>query len=236
MAGILYGIGVGPGDPELLTLKAQKTIESVACLAVPKAAEEGDSLALAIVKPWLPAGQPRIELFFPMTRDEGALRSCREKAAGLLMEQLAQGSDVGFITLGDPTLYSTYMYIHRLVTGEGFEARIIPGVPAMCAASAGTGVSLAEGDENLAVLSSCQNRDQLEKAVSDFDNIVLMKISRNYPVIRSVLAEKGLWAKAVMVSRCGLEGQFAKAGPEAELLEKPDYFTTLLIKKNGVRK
>jgi precorrin-2/cobalt-factor-2 C20-methyltransferase len=236
MAGILYGIGVGPGDPELLTLKAKRTIESVAWLAVPKAAEEGDSLALSIVRQWLPAGQSRIELVFPMTRDQLALRSHRENAAGLIMEKLAQGADVGFITLGDPTLYSTYMYIHRLVAEAGFDARIIPGVPAMCAASARAGISLADGDENLAILSSAQNRDQLEKVISAFDNIVLMKLSRNYPLIRSVLAESGLLEKAVTVSRCGLEGQSVTAGSETKLLEKPDYFTTLLIKKNGVRK
>ena len=125
--GKLYGVGVGPGDPELLTRKAERIIRASAVLAGPDKGA-GEKTALTIIGP-LADGKERLDCSTPMVRDQAVLDAAYDAAAYAICEKLDQGKDVAFITLGDPTVYSTYIYIHRRVLSRGYEAEIIPGVP-----------------------------------------------------------------------------------------------------------
>ena len=232
MAGILYGVGVGPGDPELITLKAKKVLEKVHCIAVPKAGEKSTQLALSIISDYLNPAQEILELIFPMTSDKATLYHSWQKAAEQIIQKLDAGMDLCFVTLGDPTLYSTYMYVHKLIAQRGYRTEIIPGITAMSAIAAKVGISLAENDETLAVVPSGTELD-LEAIIRHHDNIVLMKVSKNYQTITKILRDSGLEAQTITASRCGLPGEQIQIGLATET-EKPDYFTTLIIKKNGV--
>mgnify|MGYP000211769030 CR=1 FL=1 len=135
--GILYGVGVGPGDPELITRKAQRIIAQAAVLAVPDKGS-GEKTALTIAGE-LAEGKEILLCDAPMVRDEAALDAAYEANADRVCALLDGGKDVAFLTLGDPTVYSTYLYLHRKVTARGYEAEIIPGVPSFCAVAAAKG-------------------------------------------------------------------------------------------------
>lgn len=235
MAGILYGIGIGPGDPELLTIKAVKCLRAVSCLAVPKAAGHRPSLALSIVQEYLTPQQEILELIFPMTADPEQLQAARDTAADETVKRLAAGAEVGFITLGDPSLYSTFTYLQQRVRERGFGTRVIPGITAMCAAAAQAGIPLAEEDEPLAILpATALNRPGLESLFTAGVNTVVMKPSANWEQLRDTLAAEGLLEKSVLVRRCGQPGETVQSGVEfAGTGDSPDYFTTIIIKQNG---
>ncbi len=151
-AGTLYGIGVGPGDPELLTLKAARLLRDCDLIAIPQKKERCFALRIALgALPEL-AKKPVLEVVFPMTRDRAARERAHEAAASSLAAQLDEGRTVVFLTLGDPTIYSTYGYLHRRLLALGYDARIVPGVPSFCAAAAALGISLCEDREELHLL------------------------------------------------------------------------------------
>ena len=151
--GCLYGIGVGPGDPELLTLKALKAIQRVPVICVPQAANRRDSYALSIVKDYVKPEQEILRAPFPTDDAEGAAQAWRE-ASEMVAERLRKGQDVAFLTEGDPMLYSTFSYILTGVQELCPEAPIviIPGVSSVMAAAASSGVPLATHGQRLAIL------------------------------------------------------------------------------------
>ena len=142
MRGMLYGVGVGPGDPELITRKAERVIRQSAVLAVPDAGR-GEKTALNIVGE-LAEGKQLLSCAAPMVRDHEALDAAYERNADLVCAALDEGKDVAFITLGDPTVYSTYLYLHKKVVARGYDAEIIPGVPSFCAVAARLGTACAK--------------------------------------------------------------------------------------------
>lgn len=153
MTGKLYGVGVGPGDPELLTLKALRIIKEADVVAVPGEIPE-QSIAYRIVYgAW--EGIREKELLavpMPMTKDKKQLKENHEKGAQLLGRLLEQGKKVAFLTLGDPTVYSTYLYVHRILTDRGYDTQIISGIPSFCAVSARLNTGLVETSQQLHVL------------------------------------------------------------------------------------
>ena len=132
--GILYGVGVGPGDPELLTLKARRILSEADVIAVPDKGA-GEKTALNIVKDYI-QDKPLHTCAAPMVRDQAVLDRVRDSIAAELCGLLEEGKTVAFITLGDPSIYSTYLYIHRRVLAAGYEAKMVPGVPSFCAVAA----------------------------------------------------------------------------------------------------
>lgn len=235
MRGTLYGIGVGPGDPELLTVKAVNILQRVPWIAAPQAAATGSGLALSIVRPYLAADRRILELPLPMTADPVRLAASWQHAAGLIMDHLARGEDVALITLGDPTLYSTYLYLHQFIAQQGYAAQIIPGVPAMCAVAARTGVGLAVNQETLAVVPATGIlASQLAAILEWADNVVLLKPSMaNLGAIEQLLMERNLVRRTVMVNRCGQPEERIHQGFDSKILAGWDYFTTILIKNSG---
>ena len=132
--GKLYGVGVGPGDPELLTLKARRILLEADVVAVPDKGS-GEKTALNIVKDVV-EGKNLRPCPTPMVRDKALLDGCYEEIAARICALLDEGKNVAFITLGDPTLYSTYIYVHKKVLARGYDAELIPGVPSFCAVAA----------------------------------------------------------------------------------------------------
>jgi precorrin-2/cobalt-factor-2 C20-methyltransferase len=235
LTGKLYGIGVGPGDPELMTIKARRILGEVDCIAIPVTAVEKGSLALEIAKNFIKEEAETFELLFPMSYDGKLLLDSWNRAANQIRSKLDEGKDIAVLTLGDPTVYSTYMYIHKLLKVYGYEMEIIPAVTSFCASAARAGISLAENKESMAIIPSAYDCENLDDVLDKFDNVVLMKVSKNLSALKDKLSEKGLLDKAVLVGKCGLEGETMDFGLKNIGKEKVSYFTTMIIKKNGVR-
>jgi len=233
MKGKLYGIGVGPGDPELVTLKAKRLLEEVDCIAIPKPGANKESLAMSIVGSMLGEEKDILELLFPMSFNKRLLAESWSEAVSQVKSRLDEGRDVAFITLGDPTVYSTYMYLHRMIKQQGYETEIVPGITSFCAAAARAGISLAENRETLAVVPSAYDCRDLDGILERFDNVVLMKISGKFAELREKLVVKRLGDNTVMVSKCGLKGEVIESDLGKVDEETLSYFTTMIIKKNG---
>jgi precorrin-2/cobalt-factor-2 C20-methyltransferase len=233
MAGKLYGLGVGPGDPELITLKAKRIMEEADCIAVPKTKEGKRSFAFSIAEDIAGKGKPLLELVFPMSFDESVLENSWSNAIEEIRKVLDEGKDIAFITLGDPTVYSTYMYVHKAISKLGYDTEIIPGITSFCASASRAGISLGENRETIAVIPSAYECENLEQVLDSFDNIVLMKVYKSMDKLKKLLEKKGLARNAVIVSKCGTDEETVMFGMDREDFGKLSYFTTVIIKKQG---
>jgi len=233
--GTLYGIGVGPGDPELITLKAVNRLKRVDVVFAAASTKNEASLAQAIAAPHLRPGVEVIRLDFPMTRDEAVLASAWRANADRVAGLLAQGKDAAFLTLGDPLTYSTFGYLLRTLNGLLTEipVQVIPGVTSYQAAAAHTGRVLAESGESLAVVSGVASEEELTRILSAADSAVILKAYKNLPAIRRVLAKLGLAGSAVFVTRLGHEGEEVITNLD-NVPDKPSYFSLVLVRR-GVK-
>ena len=228
--GKLYGVGLGPGDPELMTRKAERIIRQSPVLAVPDKGR-GEKTALAIAGE-LAEGKKLLTCAAPMVRDEEALDSAYEANADAVCAALDQGKDVAFLTLGDPTVYATYIYLHKKVVARGYEAEIVPGVPSFCAVAARLGAALCEKSQRLLIVPA--SHGDMDDCLDLDANLVFMKAGRELGALKEKLAERGLLDRASMVANCGMEGEavfprFADADPET------GYFSVVLVKKGEGR-
>ncbi len=230
--GTLYGLGVGPGDPELLTIKAARILGAVGAVFAASSSKNEYSIAENIVAPHLPPGTAVTRLAFPMTRDQAVLEAAWNENAGRMAEILASGRDVAFITLGDPLLYSTFGYVLPLVQGllPGLRLEIVPGITSFQAAAAATGTILAESGENLLVASGVDAPERLREALSRTDNAVILKAYRNFPQLRELLTQAGLAATTTFVTRLGHEGE-AVERDLAKVPQRPHYLSLCLVKR-----
>lgn len=227
MKGILYGVGVGPGDPELLTAKAIRLLRECDAVAAPKSAD-GRQTALDIASPYI--GQDKSILLFdmPMTHDRQARNASHDAAADALCALLDEGKTVVFLTLGDPTVYSTYWYVHRRVAARGYAAELVPGVPSFCAAAAAMGRALCEDGEMLHIIPASHGREREGLALPG--SKVLMKAGRGVLRVRDELRESGQLEQAALVERCGMEGERVICDLD-ELDEPSGYFSIILVKE-----
>ena len=225
--GVLYGVGVGPGDPELLTLKARRILREADVIAVPDKGT-GEKTALAIIG-GLADGKSMLWCAAPMTRDPERLEAAYADNARRIAGLLDEGKTVAFITLGDPTVYSTYLYTHRRVLAMGYEARLVPGVPSFCAVAAALGEGLCEGGDRLLIVPA-SHRD-IGDCLEVDANYVFMKAGRELGALRDALAARGLLDRASMVENCGMETE--RVYPRfAEAPEDSGYFSVVLVKRN----
>jgi len=239
MLGTLYGIGVGPGDPELLTLKAVRILKEVSHVFAASSSSNDYSLARSIVGAHLPPETPVDHLAFPMTfnpeRLEGAWQTNCEK----IVEVLKQGKNVAFLTLGDPLTFSTFIYIMRKIRGKlpEVEIKAVPGITSFQAAAACANEPLAEGEEAIAILSGAKGGNRLKDVVEFADSVVLMKTYKRFPQILSQIKDEGLENHCCFVSRCGLDGEIVERDFEKlSTMEQPNYLSLMIIKKNGLVK
>lgn len=226
MTGVLYGIGVGPGDPELLTLKAARTIRMCDLILVPGESYP-DSVAYRIAVQAVPelAGKDVRAIPMPMTRDENVLEESHGKAAGQIMAWLDEGRCVGVLNLGDITLYSTYIYLHRRITAAGYRTGLVNGIPSFLAAAARLNIGLANGSEALHIVPV---PEQAESGIEQSGTKIMMKMGSRIGTVKELLREKGL--NALMVERCGMEGERVYTSTD-EIPEDADYFSLIIVKE-----
>lgn len=236
MFGTLYGVGVGPGDPELLTLKAVKVLKDVAHVFAASSSNNDYSLAHDIVREHLPPGTPLDQLAFPMTFDSEHLENAWTANCEQVVEILRQGKNVAFITIGDPLTFSTFIYLMRKVRSRLPEVRVtvIPGITSYQAAAACANVPLAEGEEAITIISGAKGGDRLKDAIGTADNVVLMKTYKQFPQILAQIEETGLEDKCCFISRCGLEGEIVERDFRKMRTLKPHYLSLMIIKKRGM--
>ena len=229
MNGKFYGIGVGPGDPELLTLKGKRILEECDIVATPKTHGEKDSTALRIVAPYI-EGKELLELVLPMTKDEVKLKEAWDNGAEQIMDLLKDGKIVAFITLGDPSLFSTFMYVFRPVQKAGFEWEIVPGINAPSATAARLGCGLSDWKESLAITAATTDLATVEETIRNHDNTVLMKGARKWTEIAALLEKMGLTDCTAAVECCTMPEE--RVFPDIrEMPEDLSYFLTAIIRK-----
>lgn len=232
--GTLIGIGVGPGDPDLITLKAVKALHRVDVVFAAASTRNEASLALSIAAPHLREGTEVVRLDFPMTRDQAVLSASWRTNADTVAVRLAQGKSAAFLTLGDPLTYSTFGYLLRTLNGLLAEipVEVIPGITSYQAAAAHTGRVLAESGESLAVVSGVAGEAELKRALSGAQSAVILKAYKNLPVIRKVLAELNLADASVFVTRLGHEGEAVITSLD-QVPDTPSYFSLILVRREG---
>ena len=233
MNGVFYGIGVGPGDPELLTMKAIHAIRKVDVLIAPKTEKKEGSVALEIAKPYF---KPEVEIVyqvFPMVKDFADSTEAWEANKEEILKILRTGKNVAFLTLGDPMFYSTYIYVYRLLEHEDIIIETIPGVPAFAAIGSRLGYPIVEGNEILSIIPATADPEAIKRAMTVSDNVVLMKVYKNFPEIADLLEEHGMAKQAVMVSRCGLPEERRIDDIEKHKQEPVNYLSTILTRRHG---
>jgi len=260
MTGKLYVVGIGPGDPELLTLKAVRILKDVPCIFVPKGREEGSSLALSIVQKALSLeGKEIVEAYFPMvktaphppkvspslTGQAGPLpRGEREvlQAGDLdlkwdtivesVLGRIDKDIDVAFITIGDPGIYSTFFYLYDKLLERlpGLAIEIVPGISSINAAAAQAGLYLGLGNERIAILPA-NYMDSLEETLEKFDTVVLMKISKVFTTVRDLLVLMNRAAQATYVVRAGMDDERVYKDISQVREEDLNYFSLMIVRK-----
>lgn len=224
--GTLYGVGIGPGDPELLTLKAVRRIREAQVIALPgKEAKETVAYRIAVQAVPELENKHLLAVAMPMTKDRTELEENHKKAAKAVEQELDQGKDVAFLTLGDPTVYSTYLYVHKRVQEDGYEAKIVSGVTSFCAAAAELEIGLVENSQQLHVIPASY---QIEDALKLPGTKVLMKAGRKMEQVKELL--KQMDAEVLMVENCGMEGQRICRGAE-EIPESAGYYSLIVVKE-----
>ncbi|MDR1268144.1 MAG: precorrin-2 C(20)-methyltransferase [Planctomycetaceae bacterium] len=204
MNGKLYGIGTGPGDSELLTLKAIRIIGECGVVAVP-AVESNDRTAFSVVEKYL-TGKKILECRFSMEQDEEKRKRQRILVANQICTVLESGTSVGFITLGDPSVYSTYCYVNKVVSAHGFETEIIPGIASYSAVAALLNIPLCEGNQPLHIIpASCG--EKIRDWIDLPGNKIIMKSGKKMRRILDMLEQHGLSEQTKIVSRCTMTGQ-----------------------------
>jgi precorrin-2/cobalt-factor-2 C20-methyltransferase len=230
----LFAVGVGPGDPELLTRKAERILRSVPVICAPTGAVEAASYALSIVETFLDrTRQEVLTRVFPMKKDEGELLPFWEETAADVAQRVRSGQDVAFITIGDPFLYSTFLYLYRILRDKYPEVdiEIVPGITSVGAAAAAAGVPLGLAADRLAILPATYEEAQLRQTLLDFDTVVLMKVHRVFDRVYGLLRELGLEKSGVFVRRVGSSEEEVVTDLSSLVGKKLDYLSLLIVRK-----
>lgn len=230
--GTLYGIGVGPGDPELLTLKAARLIDRTSMLAVPVSRPGGDSYALSIVSSRLTTRHRVLELHFPMVKDAKERARKRKEAAEQVFDGLRRGDDVAFLTEGDPCLHSTFGHLKEHLPLD-VPIEIVPGVSSVTAAAAEGQRVLVQGEESLAIVPAAYlEPDELRALFADFDTVVLLKVHQVLDKLIRVLEELSLIGASLLVERA-THAQGRIVQDISSLREEPPHYLSLMVVHSG---
>lgn len=239
--GKLYGVGVGPGDPQLITLKAYHLLREAPVVCVPQGNKNEAGLTWNIIKDLIKdkgelrseSRQEILNLHFPMTHDAQELQKYWGQATEAIWHRLSQGRDCVFVTEGDPLLYGTFIYVYRLIRERYplVAVEIIPGISSILAAAARAHIPLADGDESVAILPATVSRETLKVALLNFDTIVLLKVNRTIGAVLNLLREFNLTDNAIFVSKV--------TTPEEEIINQVsllehrniEYMSLIIVRK-----
>lgn len=233
--GTLYGIGVGPGDPELITVKGMRCLQRVPVVAFPAGLQGKPGIAQTIVAQWLNPAQTQLPLHFPYVLEMDVLEAAWQESAAQVWELLAQGMDVAFVSEGDVGFYSTFAYLAQTLQQHHAEVpiQIIPGVCSPMAAAAMVGAPLTIRDQRLLVLPALYTIADLEAAIATADVIVLMKVSSVYEQVWEVLQRHHLLPHSYVVERATLPNQVVYQDLSDRPHLKLPYFSILIVQVRG---
>jgi precorrin-2/cobalt-factor-2 C20-methyltransferase len=230
MSGTFYGLGVGPGDPELITLKAWRLISQVPVIAYPTA-NGNDSLARRIASPFIPEDVIELAIAVPMRRERQPAQDAYDAAAQVIASHLDQGRDVAFLCEGDPLFYGSFAYLLTRLA-QNYLTQIVPGIASITACAAAIGRPLSARNDVLKVLPGTLDAPRLRDEISSSDAIAIMKVGPHLEKIRGVLSELGLSRQATIIENATRDDE--RIMPLADMPEgERPYFSTILIYKGG---
>ncbi len=232
MYGKLYGLGVGPGAPDLLTLRAINILANVPVVLAATSPRNNYSTALEIAMPHVHENAQIEHLEFPMTHDKEILHAAWHKAAKHTLNILENGKDAAFITLGDPLIYSTFGYLLRTIQEykTDIEVEVVSGITSFQAAAAHTQTILCEGHENLLILPGINGGDKLAQGLASSDNTVILKAYKNFPAIKDALQNANRMQNTLLASHIGQKGERVYAHLD-QVEDVPPYLSLILAKK-----
>jgi precorrin-2/cobalt-factor-2 C20-methyltransferase len=232
--GRLYGLGVGPGDPELITVKAFRVMKETPVIAYPKKRMGGKSYALTIAETYVnPMEKEMLGLIFPMTRDRDVLEREWDQAVDAVWEHLSQGKDVAFVTEGDPLLYSTFIHLSRRLKERypAVEVSSVPGISSINGAASRLDLPLADGDEQVAIVPATEERERMAKALRDHDAVVFLKVAKVMDLILDLLEELDLIDKAMVATKVTSDEEVVWKNVTELRGQNPGYLTLMVVRK-----
>lgn len=236
----LIGIGVGPGDPELLTVKAVKAIQDADIIMCPASKEDRPSIALSVVDSLIDKSknQDIVKLIFPMTKDKDVLEETWKRNAKIMAETVQSGKNVVYLTVGDPFLYSTWIYMHKDLTEKYPEMNIsvIPGIVSMFTFASKVGVSIAEGAEKVAIIPSCYDLSSVKEIAKNSESMIFLKDGRYFDQVIDVLKESGFPDNSIFAigQDLGTENEIIRKMTLGEVNDDTlttKYFSILVVKR-----
>jgi precorrin-2/cobalt-factor-2 C20-methyltransferase len=233
MLGTLYGLGVGPGDPELITVKAFRKLKESPIIAYPKKQRGSKSYAQKIIEVYFqPNEKEMLGLVFPMTKDPEILEKKWNETVESVWEKLQEGKDVAFVTEGDPLLYSTFIHMMRLMKERHPEAAIevVPGISSVNGAASRLGIPLADGDEHVAIVPARDDYETMKKVIADNDCVIFIKVAKVIDLMLQILRELDLLHKASVVTKVTSDEEIIWKADELEGAEL-EYLTLMVVRK-----
>ncbi|PKM94737.1 MAG: precorrin-2 C(20)-methyltransferase [Firmicutes bacterium HGW-Firmicutes-1] len=228
-----YGIGVGPGDPELLTIKAARVLGSIDVLLIPQTQKDKKGVAYTIMEQFLRKNIEVVYIDFPMVADEETFVDAGKQAANIIISQTKLGKSSAFVTLGDPSVYSTYGYIVKALEGK-VEIETIPGITSFCAAAALANRPLVEKDEILTIVPMNASDERIDAALKVGDAFAFMKIYKREERVANHLMKHYMEEDGILVQRCGFKEAIVHTDVIESLHENTDYLTLVLSRKEEV--
>ncbi|MFL6478199.1 MAG: precorrin-2 C(20)-methyltransferase [Nitrososphaera sp.] len=237
----LFCIGCGPGDPDLLTVRAVELVRGADMIFAPTARQGKASIALSVVEKYINKFTKTVSLVFPMVKDKESLRDYWKRNADEIASAVRTGKKVVYLTVGDPALYSTWIYIQRELKNQhnDIEIEIVPGVTSMFAIAAKAGISLAEGDETVAIVPACYDMEKVKRTASACDTVIFLKDGRYFDSVINMLGEAGFPdnATVAIAQNVSDEGELLEMKKISELRGKKGpaekYFSIMVAKKNA---
>jgi precorrin-2/cobalt-factor-2 C20-methyltransferase len=233
MVGTLYGLGVGPGDPELLTVKAFRTLKEAPVIAYPKKRKGSKSYAHRIIDVYITPGEKEmLGLVFPMTKDPEILEREWSHTVDLVWDKLKTGKDVAFVTEGDPLLYSTFIHMMNLVKERYPEVNIqtVPGISSINGAASRLGIALAEGDDHVAIIPARDDYEAMKKAIVENDCVIFIKVAKVIDLMLKILRELDLLEKASVVTKVTSDEEIIWDIRELDRADL-EYLTLMVVRK-----
>ena len=236
----LIGIGVGPGDPDLLTVKAVKTIQHADVIMCPASKEDRPSIALSVVSSLIDKSknQEIVKLIFPMTKDKDVLFETWKRNAKIMAEKVLEGNNVVYLTVGDPYLYSTWIYMHREIEEKypDIEISVIPGIVSMFTFASKVGVSIAEGAEKVSIIPSCYDLSTVKEIAKNSESMIFLKDGRYFDQVIQVLKDAGFPDDSIFAigQDLGTDKEIIRKMKLGEVNDKTlttKYFSILVVKR-----
>jgi precorrin-2/cobalt-factor-2 C20-methyltransferase len=232
--GTLYGLGVGPGDPELITVKAFRLLKECPVIAYPRKKRGAKSYALTITELYVDTEKKEMMgLTFPMTRDREALEMQWNKTVNSVWDHLQEGKDVAFVTEGDPMIYSTFIHLMRLMKERHPEVEIksIPGISSINASASRLGIPLADGDEKIGIVPATEDYAEMRKVIEEHDCVVFIKVAKVIDLMLSVLRDMGLVDKAAVLTKVTSSEEMIWRQVEELAGRELEYLTLMVVRK-----